>query len=70
MNLTLNDPLNLRDYIIYCADFIKNNGDAEAQPRTIRSYLVQLFSGVRQTKDEDELLVTTIQKLLSGNVHL
>lgn len=77
MVTTLNDPLNLRDYITFVVEYIKRY-TTEAQPRTLVGFLTTLFKGtdfssclsdVTTPEKSVEIVVVTLQKLFSGNVH-
>ena len=68
MNISLNDPLNLRDYIVSCVEFIKENCASDAQPRTIVSFFLQVLNELRSDASAKETTITTLQKLFSGNV--
>lgn len=68
MNISLNDQLNLRDYIVYCVDFIKANCSIDAQPRTIISFFFQILKGLRDVSSSKDTVIKTLQKLFSGNV--
>lgn len=65
---TLNDTLNLRDSILSIVEYIRDEGDSQASPRTILSFLTTLLKDLPIDEDGKESTITTIQKMFSGNV--
>ena len=64
----LNDTLNLRDLIETITEHIRVNGTAESHPRTILGFLNTLLSGVNLVGGSVESWISTLQKILSGNI--
>ena len=64
----LNDTLNLRELIESVAEHIRTYGTADSQPRTILSFLNTLLSGLTLSGGSAENWITTLQKILSGNL--
>lgn len=78
MVTSLNDPLNLRDYISFVVEHIRRYESNDLQPRTIVGFLSAAFDGIdfrpclssaSTIEKSVDLAVVTLQKLFSGNVH-
>lgn len=66
----LNDDLNLRDSIILITDFIKLNGQASDEPRTLVKFVELLLSGTTTDIAKQESQKKEFQKAFCGNLPL
>ena len=67
---SLNDDLNLRDFILLITDHIKLNGRAGEEPRTLVKFIELLLSGTVTDPKKQDSLIKEFQKAFSGNLPL
>lgn len=69
-HFSLNDDLNLRDSILLITDYIKLNGRAGEEPRTLVKFIELLLSGTVTDIKKLDSLIKEFQKAFSGNLPL
>lgn len=68
----INDSLNLKDFISFTTEYIRENGTAEDRPRNILQFLSMVLTGLPSDIDgnriQEDSLIKDIQKIFSGNI--
>ena len=67
-SISLNDPLNLRDFVSAVTDHIREKGPAGAQPKNIVGFFSIMVTGSDNPSGRKNNVVVMLQKLLSGNI--
>ncbi len=69
-SVSLNDNLNLRDFIGAITDFIREGGSADAQPKNIVGFFSVVLDLPILVDGKKDPTINMLQKLLSGNIPL